>query len=82
MRIIITLFIVIFLVIITACQVQDEGAVLDTSKLKEFNEETETGIYLAPSLKTALDSLPFKVDLPKEFPFDSSGFEVLSLIHI
>lgn len=70
---------IIFLLLLFGYQ-QKQNDVLDTSKLEKVEQTgnaTEEQLksipilYNVPSLKVGLDSLPFDVILPKEFPFDA-----------
>ncbi|KAA0542154.1 hypothetical protein FZW96_21435 [Bacillus sp. BGMRC 2118] len=83
-----SLILIIFsMLIISGCQARNSG-LLDTSKLKKEEVEgnlTEEqlssipAVYKTPSLEVALAAVPFKVDLPKELPFETSGFNLIEI---
>ncbi|MFF3022267.1 hypothetical protein ACFVRR_06330 [Gottfriedia sp. NPDC057948] len=72
--------IILLFSIITGCNKQDNK--LDLTNLIQISTKKETktvGIpidYKAPSLKVALNALPFQVSLPKKLPFPSKPFKV------
>ncbi|MFD1738679.1 hypothetical protein ACFSCX_19350 [Bacillus salitolerans] len=78
---------IISMFVLSGCHMGNSG-LLDTSKLEKEEAEgnlTEQqldsipAVYRTPSLETGLDAVPFKVNLPKELPFETSGFNVIEI---
>lgn len=81
------ILIVFSMFVLSGCQMSNSG-LLDTSELEK--EEIEGNlteqqldsiptVYTSPSLETGIASVPFKVNLPKDLPFETSGFNVIEI---
>ncbi len=64
----------ILLALLAGCGISKANG-LDTSGLQKDSTISNTVKYDAPSLETALNAIPFEIQLPEKLPFQSEGYK-------